>query len=61
MVVRGLLDATLTDIATGQARSAAPKVGDTLDGLVVNALVADSGTVLYQIRDRNADPGALKT
>ncbi len=53
--VRGLLDATLTDASRlAQSLPIPPrlKVGDTLDGLVVNALVADSGiNVLYQMRD----------
>ena len=57
LVVRvlGMLDASLQD-ETRQARQlpvpARLKVGDSLDGLVVTALVADTGVnLLYQVRD----------
>ena len=53
--VRGLLEATLMDAnRLAQSLPIPPrlKVGDTLDGFTVTALVADNGiNVLYQIRD----------
>ncbi|MDZ7892910.1 MAG: bifunctional protein-serine/threonine kinase/phosphatase [Rhodoferax sp.] len=53
--VRGLLEPTLSDasrVAHSLPIPARLKVGDTLDGLVMTHLVADSGiNVLYQMRD----------
>lgn len=53
--VRGLLEATLADASRMAQHLPIPprlKVGDTLDGLVMTHLVADSGiNVLYQMRD----------
>ncbi len=53
--VRGLLEATLMDanrLAQSLPIPLRLKVGDTLDGFTVTALVADNGiNVLYQIRD----------
>ncbi len=68
LVVRvlGLMDATLSD--KNRAAQALPipvrlKVGDTVDGLRVTALIADSGiNLLYQVRDPQTQTlYALKT
>jgi serine/threonine protein phosphatase PrpC len=68
LVVRvlGVLDATLHDENRRAEQLPIPprlKVGDTLDGLVVTALVADNGiNVLYQVRDAATEKlYALKT
>ncbi len=53
--VRGLLDASLNDENRRALELPIPgrlRVGDTIDGLTVTALVADNGiNVLYQVRD----------
>lgn len=64
--VHSLLDATLHDANRAAQTLPIParlKVGDTLDGLTVTALVADNGiNVLYQVRDASTQkPYALKT
>ncbi len=67
LVVRvlGLLDANLQD-ENRQAQSLPIprrlKVGDTLDGLVVTALVADNGlNLIYQVTAQTALPGTHET
>lgn len=64
--VQGILDATLQDENRLAQQLAVPqrlKVGDTLDGLEVTSLMADTGVnVLYQVRDvRSQRLYALKT
>ena len=68
LVVRvlGLMDATLSDKNRAAVTLPIPalfKVGDTIDGLRVTALVADSGiNLLYQVRDPQTQTlYALKT
>jgi serine/threonine protein phosphatase PrpC len=67
--VLGLAQAELTDAVLRGRQLPVPrrlKIGDTIDGHQVTALVADTGVhLLYQVRDLNAGPGrglrALKT
>jgi serine/threonine protein phosphatase PrpC len=68
LVVRvlGLLDATLQDVSRSAQDLPVPlrlKAGDTLDGLVMEELVADNGVnLIYRVRDpRTHTDYALKT